>query len=333
MALISTKQLIQEFISSEEFTKKRYTPKMIDREEIYEYEEKIGKQLMDMNADDIIGLLASLRSHRAGTKSENSKLTQGAYTQIASLIRKLFDYYSIHYELILNPFVDPRLKGLKLYQSVFAIRDDSDRFTRADFDRILKSIRIVYSLDRARYYTALIMLFYEGVQTYEELVGIKEEDINEKLCTVRLPNRTIKLTDETFGLLQYVHSLSSLSGNTNNVVYMVSYHDSYIKILTRKPEQVESKTLVDALNPIRSALNKSIKVAFELSRFTLPMMFYFGFYEYLIKKYGEEETRTMVLNTQDRASGGELIESCAEYNIVIKNNNVRTVRTMLMNFI
>ena len=56
MAVISTKQLLDEYFQEEaaKGRKLRRSRSQLDRPELYAYEQKIGKQLVEFDADDIL---------------------------------------------------------------------------------------------------------------------------------------------------------------------------------------------------------------------------------------------------------------------------------------
>ena len=56
MAVISTQELFKRFFENKDPETVRKTRSQVDRPEVYAYEEKIGKQLVDMNEDELFEL-------------------------------------------------------------------------------------------------------------------------------------------------------------------------------------------------------------------------------------------------------------------------------------
>ena len=66
MGKISTKQLISRYFKSIEGTPAEKQRAIIDKTELYDYEEKIGKELIDMDVDDLFGLINELNNKKNG---------------------------------------------------------------------------------------------------------------------------------------------------------------------------------------------------------------------------------------------------------------------------
>ena len=110
MAKISTKELFDLYYESVKGTSAEKTRPQIDKPELYAYEMKIGKELLDMEVDDLFGLIIELRNKRRG-KEINFMISHSSYDQISTLLRALFNYYIDNVEPIRNPMNDKRMKG------------------------------------------------------------------------------------------------------------------------------------------------------------------------------------------------------------------------------
>ena len=84
MGLISTQELLNKYYESVKGTSYEKTRAQIDRPELYAYEQKIGKELIDMTPDDLKGLFIEFGNKRKGkeikyltaTKSSDQLKTQ-----------------------------------------------------------------------------------------------------------------------------------------------------------------------------------------------------------------------------------------------------------------
>ena len=64
MGKVSTEKLVDSFFESPEGAKYASKRKLIREEQLYEYEMEIGKELVDMDADEIIGFLSNMKTRR-----------------------------------------------------------------------------------------------------------------------------------------------------------------------------------------------------------------------------------------------------------------------------
>lgn len=65
---IHTKELLERYYNSVAGNSQANTRTLIDKTELYAYEQKIGKELIDMDADDLVGLILELKNKRNGKK-------------------------------------------------------------------------------------------------------------------------------------------------------------------------------------------------------------------------------------------------------------------------
>lgn len=66
-AKISTKELFDMFFNEKDKENAKKTRPQIDRPEVYEYEKKIGKQLIEMDVDELFEMISSFNGNRKYT--------------------------------------------------------------------------------------------------------------------------------------------------------------------------------------------------------------------------------------------------------------------------
>ena len=110
MGKISTPELLDKYFESVAGTSAAKVRSQIDKPELYEYEIKIGKELIDMDVDDLFGLIFELRNKRKGAEV-SFLVSHSGFDQIATQLRAIFNYYIDNIELIRNPLNDKRMKG------------------------------------------------------------------------------------------------------------------------------------------------------------------------------------------------------------------------------
>lgn len=120
MAAIPTKQLFQEYFDSLDSKVAQRIRGQVDRLEVYEFEEQIGKQLVDMNVDELLEMLKTFKSTKNKNRSTYS-LSLSSYSMISSFYRSIFDFYIEHYGIVmLNPWYNKKLKKWFGYKNISA---------------------------------------------------------------------------------------------------------------------------------------------------------------------------------------------------------------------
>lgn len=171
MAEVSTKEVLSGYFNSLNGNATAKLRNAIDRKELYEYEEQIGKELLDMDVDDLFGLMKYLVNSSAGNAEYRTAIS--SYDTYASVFRGVFNYYiDIAKVKIKNPFYDPRMRRSNAMRELMK---GQETLTWADVEEIIRKIHRDYPKGRATYYECLIRLFYEGVYSCDELVNIKKE--------------------------------------------------------------------------------------------------------------------------------------------------------------
>ena len=92
MAEYTTKQLFDMFFAQKDENTAYKTRPQIDRPEVYAYEKKIGKQLVDMDVDELFEMILTFNGDRRAANTSYS-ISYSSYDQIASLYRTFFNFY------------------------------------------------------------------------------------------------------------------------------------------------------------------------------------------------------------------------------------------------
>ena len=100
MAKITTKELLDKYF--DEVAPKSYHAwrKALDKPEMYDYIDKIGVELVDMDVEQMIGLIKAL--------NPSSTTVQ----HFRTVLQQIIVYYIDNIELVRNPFTNPKLKAL-----------------------------------------------------------------------------------------------------------------------------------------------------------------------------------------------------------------------------
>lgn len=327
MAKIETSKLFDEFFALKDPETAKRIRAQIDRPEVYAHEMKIGKQLIDMNVDELFDMISTFTSKR----KENGvgyPIAYSSYTQIASFYRELFEFYSAEHEVIRNPWHDKRMKGQK---AIERLAQDRAPFTKTDLDNIIKKIYSAYDLDRAKYIECVLQLFYNGFAKAREIVSLKEEMINFKTNEIRLPGKTITLSDHCMSLLSFVHGLTAIGGYHYDFA-VIPYRGGYFKYIVRRngTENFDDEEPEVPENMIHQKILTDVRKRFGVD-INYRNLYLLGFYNFVVNIYGEERTKELILSVRNPKNTEDLMRAARQYGVVA--DNVTQLKKLLRPFI
>ncbi len=315
MAVISTQELFKRFFENKDPETVRKTRSQVDRPEVYAYEKKIGKQLVDMNEDELFEMICSFNNKKSAVR-DGIKIGSGTFKKYISNFRLIFQYYIDNVDVIRNPFNSEKFKGI---QADALLADNKDRFTSKQLEEIIEKLHVMYDRDYADYYELIIRLFYDGFAEAQEIADLKEDQINFRKMEVRLPGRTIKLSSRCFDLLTAVHDMEIMEGMRGSF-FMMSWHGGYFKFIVRPKESAafQSKDLTYLGRKISTILSHRVseKCGVDIGYRKLYLL---GFYDTLVKKYGEERTKEIITSVRVSEDINALATVMNEYGLVIEN--------------
>lgn len=315
MSVIPTKVLFDKFFEGKDPETVRKTRAQVDRPEVYAYEAKIGRQLVDMNEDELFEMICSFHNKKSAVR-EGLKVGSGTFKKYVSNFRLIFQFYIDNFEVIKNPFHSAKFKGI---QADALLADNKNRFTYKQLEEIIGKLHRIYDREHADYYELIIRLFYEGFAEAQEIANLKEEQINFRKMEVRLPGRTIKLSNRCFELLTAVHNMHIMEGVRGNF-YMMTWHNGYFKFVVRPAEsdEFQNKDLTYLGRKINTILFTKVSKEFRVD-IGYRKLYLLGFYDTLVKKYGEERTREIITSVRVSEDINALATVMNEYGLVIEN--------------
>lgn len=315
MAKISTKELFDLYYESVKGTSAEKTRPQIDKPEFYAYEMKIGKELLDMEVDDLFGLIIELRNKRRG-KEINFMISHSSYDQISTLLRALFNYYIDNVEPIRNPMNDKRMKGKEATKRLAQGREP---FRWKIVQEIIDNLHKDFDEDKADYVELILQLFYNGFAKAEEIVKLKPDDIDHKNMRVRLPGRQANLSPRCYGLLVKFYNMDSIAGWRGDYL-LAKYQNGYFKFIIRPSQEYAFNdrpmtAMCDIINRCIST-NVNDKYNTKINYHTLYML---GFYDFIVKRYGEQRTQEMIGSYRDSEDVAIIMGMAKEYGVDIDN--------------
>ena len=317
MSTVGTKEVFDLYFETipEGTTKKIRS--QVDRPEVYAYEKKLGKQIFDMDVDELFGMVKTFGNKRTKTQGEFA-MSYASYSQIASTYRSIWNYYIENIRIIVNPWHNKRMRGT---EAVKFLSKEKEAFTFQAVEDAIEQLYNAYEDGHymPKYVECLVMLFYNGFAEAREIVELKENMINFKTHDVRLNGRTIHLSEHCFNLLEYVHNLDEVESGTR-IFKAVPYHDGYFKFVVRRGDidKIQHKTVEEAAAVLVGKISVYIGRPYN-REINYKKLYFLGFYEYIVSKAGADRARELVLSTRNSADAQELLKYTREYGINMDN--------------
>lgn len=312
MSKIKTKDLMNEYFSKMNEIRAKKNRNHIDRKEMYDYERKIGKQLIEMNAEELIEMVRTFG--REKTDSNGTGVAYNSYKQISSMYRDLWDYYIDHYEVIRNPWYKKELRGREAYKKL------SEGVEPLTWERVEETIQTLYDEYDNGYYVPMyveliILLFYHGFATAKEIIAMKRGMVDFDNLIVNLPNKKIHISKRCAKLLEYFYHLDTTDAHTG-IYYVVSWHDSYFRFFVRKSRvaDFQDRKKEDVCATIVRAMTSQLRQKRRID-LNYRRIYNLGFYDFLCKRLGKQKANELVLSVRSPEDTEILYLLAKEYGI------------------
>ena len=305
---MDTKAFIDEYFSTLDEDTARKNKSTIDRPELYSFEKKIGKKLLEMNEDELLEMISTFQTYNQKVDGYR-KIAFSSYPSLARWFKKLWEYYSDNYKFIRNPWYSAKLKGgyAREYLSQYI-----DVFSHDDYDNLINVINTQNSSDMSDYLECLVRLLYDGVENAKEIVNITEKEINFKTKSIYLPGHVIKLSDRTCTLLRRIHYIEEMQMG-NAVLQMVSWHDSYIKFRCRKSnvDKIQEWSLSQMTVKVSQLLTTFLSQQFG-KQIVIKQINMLGLSERLIAEFGFDKAKEYVMSKKNVENNYQLMKFMQE---------------------
>lgn len=331
MAKVETQELMNQFFSEQPESYQKKVRPQVDRTELYAYEIEIGKQLIDMDVDELFGMLQTFRDSRGGGSAGDKSIVK-SYSQIASCYREIFEYYMDHYGItIRNPWFDKRMKGVA---ATNRLKIGTEPFTKQKLNEIIDKVQAKYSSvnpERADYIELILLLFYNGFANPKEVIQLRENDIDFRTKSIALPGRIAELSSRCFSLLTHIHGLDVIAGGVYPLKFE-SWHGSYFKFCIRLSniDTFQSKTENDMATIINQKISRDVARTFNVE-INYRKLYYLGVYDFIVKKVGEDTAKELINSYRDKALSKQLEIIVQEYGT--QYDNISQLKKILMDYI
>lgn len=327
MGVISTKEILDRYYDSVAGTPAEKSRCQIDKPELYDYEKKIGKELIDMDVDDLFGLIIEFRNKRRGSEVKYL-VSHSSYDQLSSLLRSIFDFYIDNIQPVKNPLNDKRMKGMN---AVKRLSQGKETFRWVDVENIIKKLHRDFDSEKADYIELILLLFYNGFSRADEIVALKEDMISDRNQTVSFEGKTLHLSDRCYALLKKFNELETMPGWRGDYI-LASWRGSYFKFIIRPSQEAELNNR--PMSAVRDTINRCLSVNVNdkyNTKINYYMLYFLGFYEFMVRRYGEEEVNRMITSYRNSEDVAKLMNLAHEYGV--KTDNISHLKRNLRPFI
>lgn len=327
MAVITTKELFDAYFKTKDEVTVWKTRSQVDRPEVYAYETKIGKQLVDMNEEELFEMICTFNNKKSAVRG-SLNVGSASFRKYVSNFRLIFQFYIDNYEVIRNPFHSAKFKGI---QADALLVGNKSRFTYKNVEDVIRNLYSKYERERAMYYELVILLFYNGFSESQEIVSLTESQIDFRRKEVKLLGRTVKLSDRCFELLTAVHDMEIMGGMHGNFE-MRPWHGGYFKFILRPKEAVDfqDKDSTYVSRKISAILSTKVSQVFGID-INYRKLYLLGFYDFIVGKYGEERVKEIITSFRVQRDIDDLTVAADEYGI--QNHNMVYLKRSLVEFI
>lgn len=329
MGKISTNELLENFFTSDDVvgTSVEKQRRVIDKPALYNYERAIGKELIDMDVDDLFGLIKEFGENADG-RNITFMTSHRSYDRMTVLLRKIFDFYIETVEPIKNPLYDKRMKGM---QAIKRLSEGTEPFRWKNVEDVIEKMHNDMAPDKADYVELLLLMFYCGFEKAEEIVYLKEKMINHKNKTVSLPGRMVRLSDRCYYLLVKFHNQETFDEGRQPYT-LAEWQGGYFKFIVRtnQVEEIDDRPAQVLSNSINRLISTNVNIKYK-TKINYTILYWLGFYEFMVSRYGEDETYKIITSYRDNDALAKLTSLTSEYGI--RETNVTIIKRNLRPFI
>lgn len=321
----NTEELLDRYYSTKPESTVKKTKMQIDRPELYAFEEKINKPLVQMDCFEILEMLKTFVN--ANYAETQYKMSYRTYDFLISTLRGFFDWYIDNVEVIKNPCSDKRIKGSA---KVKYLKDDNAKtFNKDSMEELIADIRNDLITEYADYLECIIRLLYEGCVDTFDIVNIKNSDVNHKNKTITVRGRKISLSDRCYKLLVKIHKMTDYPAFRGSYV-MVSCHDSYFKFPTREKYVNDDRDKEFYAGYLSRVFIKEVKTKRHLN-IKARTLYLLGFYDFIVAKVGQDRAKEIIMTTNNSEYTKEILDFAHEYNLIEKNST--SIKNLLIPFV
>lgn len=334
----STRDIIEQYVRlkfPQEDTYKRWVNALC-RPEIFEREEQLGKSFFQMNADELEDLFLSFRSTQYKNTGKDIPISPTYMQSLLSYYTDLFEFYIASGHLMQNVMRDQRFSKLPGRST-----SDAPTITKTGIKQICARFESYFEPAEAAFLELLLWMFYTGFYENDEVINLKESDVDLHKKKAYVHGRTIQLCDECCEAMARNRKLTQYTSYRTKYV-MVPYHGSYVYFPSPdRRKRREENAVPDGYGNLQEKsqldLNKIINNRMHAIRnlthvvVTARILYFRGFYDYIVSQCGEEHLAEILNSNRNIQHVRELDQYIEEYRCPV--NERHTVKIELRRFV
>lgn len=289
MATLKTRELLDRFYQSNDAAITHTLKTMVDKPLLFQYEETIQTDLVDMTDDQLLELIDKLL-HAKQSKSPKQFLNMKSYDTVRNALYHLFEFaISIHPRN--NPFLGPKFKRNQVRQYFASTKEP---FTMAHVSELKKEFVYDYGEEQAGYLELILLLFYSGFKNYNEIINVEKNDIHWNTKSVSVDGRTIVLTDQCAKLLQRYINSAYVHGKYK-LFYIVQWKNKIFPymVLAANRDKFVDYDLSDLKYVLAQQYSYYILKPYKM-KVSYQMMYYLGLYDRIVQSYGLQRANDII---------------------------------------
>ena len=133
-----------------------------------------------------------------------------------------------------------------------------------------------------------------------------------------MTGRTVQLTDRCYELLQKFEGIDELV--EWRTYYLTTYGGGYFKFIVQEKQLAEfdDRDIRSICNMINRQISVYVNQPYN-TKINFSILYWLGFYDSIVKKYGEEETNRMLLSFRNSDDVTKLMNCARDYGVKVDN--------------
>lgn len=298
MHKLTTKEIMDEYFKNiDAETSKRIRPQ-VDRDELYCYEKKIGKELLDMTPEECFSMLISFQNENK--YSISYEFSYQSFLIHTSTLRSIINWYIENHEVLKNPFMNSFFRNTEVIQE--RLSRSRTVFTTEKMEGIINSIQSLYNQDRADYIELIIRLFYAGFSEEAELAAVTPDMIDYDRRLIELPSgKNISITDRLMYLMKKMEATSYITESNGRDYAFTRSGKRWMKyiILPSKLKELNNKDTKALAKNIAQVIEVYIRQPLDI-KLTTRTIYLLGVYDRLCSDVGEKKVYELVMKDRTK---------------------------------
>lgn len=278
---ITTKQLFDEYFKSLGIKAERANRATIDNAAFDDWQKRHGKSFVEMTPEDFVDYFTEIG---VSTTQKNT----------ISLYRRAYKYYIKHYDpSAYNPLSHDIVLNMKLKKDDALITDEY-------VEDVFKTIKEKYDKQQGAYLGCVVWLMISGMQGASQILTVKDSDVDYEDSSISFDGYKIHISEHTADLIRECDRLVGESFNNNSTFVRWRHSLLPVAVINSKVDNINERDEPSIKKNLTNYLRNTIKQDFPKLKW--GRLRFYGFYKYLVGKYGEDFIYSNIMSEESRMS-------------------------------